>query len=471
VADAVAIGASVRRSFELTRARLWASLALGAGVVLSLVSLCCGIGALMAPWILCELLALQLGQALGTQIERNRSWFGAGAVLLAATLLVGSVGWVTWLGLGTDPISLAGTAREDGGWTQLGSGGAWLAAASSVVSWLFVLPFLYTPLILLATRATLGSAVLESARLVATGGAIAHFRLAFVANVLQVLPLLAAAALATLFAGSDRSALWMLFSLPAMALTLPLGQGMIVASFAGRGVALADLPRTRLAGQPPWMLVVLWAALVTAPLLSFGMLGASLVRPSHVPLGTLPVDAEPVGQAARLARELRVFPPGTALEILITPRRVQVTASDGGGAGSLPLRSGAPIEAARVVRVRERYGIELTQAGQRYATWIDRAGVRLDDDLQARLLDRVPSWALLGMLGALLAIALALLPVLAKLGELRRLYTLPPGGRPPARELSRLRTRSLQIAGLVGLGLSPLAALSLYWGARSLLGE
>lgn len=470
MAEAVAIGASLRRSLELTRARLWASVALGAGVVLSLVSLCCGIGALMAPWILCELLALQLGQALGTQIERSRSWFGAGAVLLAATLLVGSVGWVTWLGLGTDPVSLAGTAGEDGGWMKLGSGGAWLAAASSVVSWVFVLPFFYAPLILLATRATLGSAVLESARLVASGGALAHFRLAFVANALQVLPLLLAAALATLLAGSDRSALWMLFALPVMAFSLPLGQGMAVASFAARRAAIADMSRTRLAGQPPWAVVALWSALAAAPLFSFGMLGASLVRPSRVPPGTLPASAEPVASAARLGRELRVYPPGTALEILFTPRRVQVTASDGGGAGGLPLRSAAPIEAARVVRVRERYGLELTQAGRRYATWIDRAGVRLDDDLQARLFDRVPSWALLGMLGALLAIALALLPVLAKLGELRRLYTLAPGARPPARELSELRTRSLRIAALVGLALSPLAALSLYWGAHSLLG-
>jgi hypothetical protein len=74
------------------------------------------------------------------------------------------------------------------------------------------------------------------------------------------------------------------------------------------------------------------------------------------------------------------------------------------------------------------------------------------------------------MLGALLAIALALLPVLAKLGELRRLYTLAPGARPPARELSELRTRSLRIAALVGLALSPLGVLSLYWGAHSLLG-
>ena len=469
--SAVQIGASLRRSVELTRTRLLVSLALGAGVVLSLVSLCCGIGALMAPWILCELLALQLSQALDRAVERSRAWFGAGAVLLAATLLVGSVGWVTWLGLGTDPVSLAGTASDsDAGWRQLGSGGAWLAAASSVASWVFVLPFVYTPLLLLDTRSTVGAAVLESARLVRAGGALAHFQLAFVANALQVSPLLLSAALATLIAGSDRRALWMLFAAPVMALTLPLGQGMVVASYAACRPRLADMSRTRLAGRPPVTLVLLWVALVAAPLLSFGMIGASLVRPSRVSLGTLPADAELVAAAAPLERELRVYPPGTALEILITPRRAQVTASDGGGAGGLPLRGGAPIAAARVVRVRERYGLELSQGGRRYATWIDRAGVRLDDDLQARLFDRLPSWALLAMLGGLFAIAFALLPVLAQLGELRRLYTLKPAERPAASELSRLRRRSLQLAELVGVALSPFAGLSLYWGARSLFG-
>lgn len=468
----VGVARSLRRSVELAQARPLASVVLGAGVVLSLVSLCCGIGALMTPWILCELLALQLSEVLGEPAPRSRSWIGAGAVLLAAVLLVGSVGWVTWLGLGTDPISLAGTASdgEGAGWMRFGGGGAWLAAASSVVSWVFVLPFFYAPVILLGTRASLGTAVLESARLVARGGAFRHFRLAFVSNLVQVLPLVIAAALATLLAGSDRSALWMLFALPLLALSLPLGQGMVVSSYAQCRAELSDVSRTRLAGQPPWALVVLWVVLVSAPLLSFGMLGASLVRPSRIPLGSVPAAAESIASSDRLIDALQVYPPGTALEIRVTRKRAQVTASDGGGAGSLPLRSRLAIDAARVVRVRERYGIELMQGGQRYATWIDRAGVRLDDDLQARLFDRVPSWALLAMLGGLLAIALALLPALASLGELRRLYTLAPGARPAPRELSERRARVLRRTALAGVALMPLAMLSFYWGVQSLLG-
>ena len=262
----------------------------------------------------------------------------------------------------------------------------------------------------------------------------------------------------------------MLFALPLLALSLPLGQGMVVSSYAQCRAELSDVSRTRLAGQPPWALVVLWVVLVSAPLLSFGMLGASLVRPSRIPLGSVPAAAESIASSDRLIDALQVYPPGTALEIRVTRKRAQVTASDGGGAGSLPLRSRLAIDAARVVRVRERYGIELMQGGQRYATWIDRAGVRLDDDLQARLFDRVPSWALLAMLGGLLAIALALLPALASLGELRRLYTLAPGARPAPRELSERRARVLRRAALAGVALMPLAMLSFYWGVQSLLG-
>jgi hypothetical protein len=154
----------------------------------------------------------------------------------------------------------------------------------------------------------------------------------------------------------------------------------------------------------------------------------------------------------------------------VDPHAVQVVASDGGGAGPLPLRRDEPIQAARIVRVRERYGIEVMQGGRHFATWIDRAGVRLDDDLQARLIDRVPDWALFGMLGALLATATALLPVLGMLGELRRLYTLPPGARPQPQALSAQRERTLRNAALTGAALLPLGAFSLYWGARSLLG-
>ena len=91
----------------------------------------------------------------------------------------------------------------------------------------------------------------------------------------------------------------------------------------------------------------------------------------------------------------------------------------------------------------------MIQGGSAYTTWIDRAGVRQDDDLRARLLDRVPSWALLAMLASLLSTASVLLPVLASFAEVRRMSAAAEGGASlptrccsKAHKLSRIRYRA-----------------------------
>jgi hypothetical protein len=462
------LGSCLRQSVQLLMGRSTATIALGAAIVLSLLSVCFGIGVLMTPWLLCELLALQLAEALGHPLSRSRAWIGACAILLGAVLLTSSVGWLTWLGLGTDAAPLEpehGTA-----WALVLRPGGLLAVASAFASLVFVLPFLYAPLILIEGRAQLAGAVLESARVVAVGGMLPHLLLSLVANVVQASPLLIAALSASLLSEHDSTGLWALLSLPLLSLTVPIGQGMLVSAYVERRAEVADLRRTRMAGRPPGALVAVWAVIVAAPLLSFSMLGASFVRPSRLVVGHLPVSAELIASFVPLRGEQHVHPEGTALEIAISPRAVRVVASDGGGVGGLPLRSETKIEALRIARVRDSYRIELMQAGIAYLTSIDRSGVRLDDDLRARLLDRVPSWALLLMLLSLLSTAGALLPVLAALAELRRLYALEPGPRPPGRELSERRARTISRALALALLLAPLAALSLYWGLRSVLG-
>ncbi len=449
-----------------------ACLALGGGITLSLLSVCCGIGVVMAPWLACELLAVQLGAQLREPIARSRSWLSAGIVLLGAVVLVASVGWLTLLGLGTQPLGLTeatsfGTRLP---WAEVQSGGALLSAASAVVSLVFVLPFLYTPHILLRTRATLGASVLESARLVARAP-LRHVVLSLIANAVQVSPVVAAAAVATWLEGSDSGPVFMLASLPLLSLSVPFGQGMIVVAYGQQEHRLARLGRDRLAGRPPWSLVVLWAAIVGAPILAFGLVGASLVRPSRIAEGELPQQAELLATIERVERPQRLALEGTALELAIDSRHATVRASDGGGAGRLPLREAAAIESVRVGRTRDRLGIELTQSGRHFTTFIDRAGVRLDDDLQARLFDRVPEWAVISMLIGLLLTAACLLPVMSMLGELRRSYAEQPGSRPTPRELSLLRARTLRRATLTGLVLAPLGLSSLYWGLLSLLGR
>jgi hypothetical protein len=462
-------------SARLLRARPLATIALGAGIVLALLSVCCGIGVVMAPWLLCELLALQLAQGTERAVPHRRAWISAGMILLGAVLLTASVGWLSWLGLGTGDAQPGADAPEIGLLARMAGTGSLLAAASALVALLFVLPFLYAPLILLEARAGLGGAVLESARLVARGGVLAHIVLSLVVNVVQVLPALLAALTASLLVQDELAPIWVLFSLPLLSLSVPLGQGMLVSAYVERSAELTAVPTAALRAEASWRparrLLALWALLVVAPALSFALLGASLVRPSRLVPGRVPDAAEAVATLRPIAGVRRVHPPGTALEIEVSPRAVTISASDGGGAGRLPLRTDAPIRALRIVRVRERYGLELMQGGQPFVTWIDRAGVRQDDDLRARLLDRIPTWALLVMLASLLSTASVLLPVLASLAELRRRFARAGSdgaARDDALPAERRRiTRRWFAAALV---LMPLAALSLYWGARSLIG-
>jgi hypothetical protein len=461
------VAASLRHSARLLLGRPGATLALGAAIVLGLISVCFGVGVVLAPWLLCELLALQLGEALGEPTARSRSWASACVILLGAVLLTASVGWLTWLGLGEQSPPLAATAPA--GLLPLLHPGGLLALASAVVSLVFVLPFLYSPLILIETRAGLAGAVLESARLVATGGLLRNFALSLAVNAVQAAPLLIAAFSAELLSDGDSGPLFVALSLPLLALSIPLGQGMLVSAYVRRRAELADARGWPVAGRPPWSLLALWVVLVAAPVLSFSLLGASFVRPSRLSVGHLPKGGEPIAAFAPLRGQRSVHPSGTALEIVASARGVRVVASDGGGVGGLPLRSDAPIEALRVVRVRDSYGLQLMQGGRSYVTWIDRSGVRLDDDLRARLLDRVPSWALLLMLLSLLSTAVALLPVLAALAELRRLYALA-GVQSPSDALAERRARAIFGSFVVALLLVPLAVLSLYWGVRSAFG-
>ena len=463
--------ATCRASARILVARFGAVVALGGAVVLSLLSVCCGVGVLATPWLLCELYAVQLAQAIGGDVARTGSWFGAGAILLAAVLLVTSVAWLTSVGLGASPLEAA-VAVESAS-SPLAASGALIGLLSAAISLAFVLPFFSAPVILIDQRAGIGGAVLESARLVIEGGVLSHLLLSFVQNALQVSPLLAAGLLSA-WLDPGRTAWWILGSVPLLALTLPLGQGMVVAAYADSRGALADPQRTRVAGRPPRALAMMWSLRVFLPLLSFGLLGASLVRPAKLSHGPLPPGGERVAVVAAGAvphdRTTALYLPGTALQLDVAHDRVAVAASDGGGAGPLPLLRHGDVQAVHAVRRGDSFGIEVRQAGGVSHTHITRAGVRLDDDLRSRLLDRVSLWELGVMLLSLLSTACALLPVLASFARVRRMYTLQLGERPAPERVSYLRARSHRRAALAAIPLSLLSALSLFFGIESWLG-
>lgn len=459
--------ACLRGSAALLGQRFVLTTSLGLAVVLGLVASCCGIGALIAPLFLCELLALQLANARALSVGerpsgrkapvasfvRHRGWISACVVLLGAVALTASVGWLVALGLGTEIIDDA-TAWPGPAWL--------LVPASALFALVFVLPFMYAPLFLIERPVSLLDALLESARTVWLAGPLAQLGLSCAANSVQVSPLLLGSALAHLSTGPEQGSLWALLGLPAMALTIPLGQGMITWSFAQRTVPLAQ-PRSR--ARLPSLVrpaIALWSCLLVAPLLAFGALGASLVRPSQLSSGTLPADYEPMGVLATGEAREEIVVPATALVVRADRKHVSVEASDGGGAGRLPLASRAPIDRVRIGRSRDRYAIAIDQGQLHSITYVDRSGVRLDDDLRARLGDHIGRLDLALMVLALLLTAAAQLPLLAGAGRALGKYA-------PSDTSTAALVRGARSALVVGLLLTPLALWSIWSGLRALV--
>lgn len=459
--------ACLRGSAALIRQRPLLTLSLGGAAVLGLIASCCGIGALIAPLFLCELLALQLGHARALLREasggdggvvasaaRHRGWIAACVVLLGAVALTASVGWLVGLGLGTEII-------ED---TAAWPGPAWLLVPSSaLIALLFILPFLYAPLLLIERAMPLSSALLESARLVHAGGAARQLWLSCWANLVQIAPLVAGSLLAHVAIGPQQGSLWALLGLPLMALTVPLGQGMITWSFVQRS-PLPELT-SEPARHPPLpararLALAVWSMILVAPLLAFGTLGASLVRPSRLPEGELPEGIEPMGMIAAEATTKGLVIPATALTIRADHGRVRVEASDGGGAGRLPLRSRARVDRVRIGRTRDRYAIGVEQGPLHSITFVDRAGVRLDDDLRARLTDRIDPRDLVLMVLALILTAAAQLPLLASIGAYQ------PSDPASSTALPRAASRLLY----VGVALAPLAAWTVWRAFHAFFG-
>jgi hypothetical protein len=431
--------------------------------VLSLLSVCCGIGLFTTPWFLCELFALQLALCTGRPIERGLSFIPAGLVMLAAVLLVSAVAWITLLGTGNE---LSNPAPRVVSITTLMRSGGFYAITSSAFALLAIAPLLYAPLILIEQQRPFDAALLESVRLVVTRGVFANLVLTLTAHAVQLLPLLSATALALLLEPSQLS-LFALCAAPLLCASVPLGQGMIVWTYTQ--LREAPVPEPLPAEQDAVVLAALrstgahargWMLLIALPILSLLVIGLSLVRPSRVPAGKAPPGELVAVLTPQGANSARAVLPETALEIRATRYSLEVVASDGGGAGRLPLRAATPIDSVRVVRVRDAFALELSQAGESYVTWVDRAGVRLDDELRVRLLDRVSPLQLLVVLCALFATGMVTVPVLNDLGRVQRGYRMPRAKRPSADVLALDLARSLRRARLWAALLVPLSACS-----------
>ena len=469
--DRSRVVAALAASARMLRTRPWASLALGAAVVLSLLSVCCGVGLFTTPWFMCELFALQLALCTGQNVRRAAAYVPAGMILLGAVLMVSAVGAISLLGASTS-MSIEPLPLDSLGNVSRSAGVA--ALLSSVVALLVVVPLLYAPLFLIEQRTSFDVALVESVRLMVARGVFASVRLSLSAHLLQVSPLILGALLARLI-DPALSAWFALAATPLLCASVPIGQGMIVADYVQRRERVSrpeGLPPCAASEQLPHSARLCargWTVLIALPIASLLLLELSLWRPSHIPEGSAP-PGEPVATLTpRDARLQRVLLPDTALEVAASTYEVRVAASDGGGAGVLPLAAASAIEVVRVVRVRDAFAIELTQGARRYVTLIDRAGVRLDDDLRARLMDRVSPLQLLLFLCTLLVTGVASVPVLYSLGRVQRGYRLPDEQRPSREILTREHDHSLRRARKLAILLLPLGLACLTLSLVALL--
>ena len=446
-------------SARLFRAELFATLVLGAALVVALASVCCGLGAFAAPWFGCELFATQLAAGTGRRPPRTRAWLGAGLFLLGAVVIVASVAWLAALGLGPDmPVFEEAREGPDEARTViLFTGGALLALV-------FIQPFLYAPILLVDRGGTVGGAVLESTRLVHEGGALAHLSLSIASHLVQASPLIVAAVGAELFAGRAEVVWAVIGATPLLAITIPLGQGMIVSAWIERRELIVEPRTSRPEGRPTRALITILSVVLLSPIVSLGLVVISLARPSDPRSGSAP-SGDVVIDAPVSVGETRTFPIATtALSVAVSDGWFSVVASDGGGAGELP-RPGTPLQHLRVVRVRDAYAIEATTASETFVTWVSRAGVRLDDDLRARLADRLPLFAFAVLALALVITPLGIARVLVRLADLRRL-----AARGDLSGALAMRRPAARRAWAVAGALAPFAAGSLAIGLRAIAG-
>jgi len=430
--------------------------ALGLSLVLSVCALCCGLGVVALPWFGCELYAFQVAVGTDDKVSRKRAWIAAGLFILAAASLVVVASAISALGVDFEGEDAITDARRIG-----------LSISGVTLAMLFLVPFTYAPRILVDRGGTIGGAALESARFFVRDGVLGHLGLVVLAHFVQSSPLLIATIIALALSDASAVPFLLLGAIPFLAVTVPVGQGVITAAWVARRGRLTDASKRRPAGQIPLPISALVAITWIMPGLSLALVIASLINPSKLSIAEADPDGEVVLDAD-VTDQHEVPIPDTALTLEVDGAHASVIASDGGGAGALPMRSDAPIEHIRISRDRDTFVIDLTTGSTRQRAVVDRAGVRQDDDLRTRLVERLPPWGLPILALALLITPLVLTRVVVALAEVRRMSTVPTSISTDA-ELLDKRRHVLQRGALWTLLIAPLSLGALFAGVAALL--
>lgn len=484
--------AALRESVRLFRRRPWATLGLGGALLTSLAAVCCGLGIFAAPWFLCELFALQIGIGRDDadpehpsharapegvlRPRRTTAWFAAAGVQMAAVTVLGAIAVLSLLALGPD-VMLGGISLGAPAGTEqlLKSLGVLLLASSLVIA--VSVHFEHAPAILIDRGGGLHAALLESARLVSETGALRTWLTNLVAHAVQMVPGLVAIAFAASNASLGVTLRFGLVLLPVIALGLALGQGMVVSSYLHLRDQVTDPAAVPPEAAPSKSGTFVWSLLLLCILSGPLLVIVALAKPTAPAQLPLPEDARVVFSASAPEKQRQLYLPESALSVVLGPDSVALVASDGGGVGTLPIPR-APVKSVRAARphrlpadIRQNtpadstFVVEVTlRDGRRFSSWIDEAGVRLDDSLYRRLSALLPGWAALALAACLVWTALWIPYALPPQARIRRELALK-GSHPLDQEhVTRLKAALRRRALLASFWLVPAAACSLWLG-------
>lgn len=189
--------------------------------------------------------------------------------------------------------------------------------------------------------------------------------------------------------------------MPLLVFALVLGQGMMVASYLHLRAHVTD-PRSVPAQSAPSKLgTASWAVLLSCVALGPVAVSLALLKPAPPRAQPLPRELPVLLSLTAHAAARTIYVPGSALRVQLSKQSVRIAASDDGGAGLIPdvpqvrrvrvaQTVGAVPNTQRRAPAESTYGVEITSAeGRVFTTWVDEAGVRLDDSLERRITTRL----------------------------------------------------------------------------------
>ena len=393
-------------------------MAVGFCIVVSMGAVCCGVGLLTAPWFAAELLGLQLAWSLGVSIDRKGSWWWA---IVFLSLVAGVV-------VATGALTMSSWVQADA--TDLAMGfsdssvglGVVFGLVGITIANLILMPYLFAAPILIDRGGGLGAALADSARLVAEAGVLRFIAFGFLMILVYGSPVVVAMAISLAWGGSALLPWALAVMVPLLAISIPVGQGMIVSAYARRRTQLPRFLRAEPTLTAPRRLsFISMLLLVVASLTLFLLL--TILAFSSAP--AYAVEAPPSTRVlveAEAQAELReVGVPRSSWVLRVSRDEVEVRAYDEGGAGRIPLGDRRGVERVAVHEDGGGYWIGMEDAQGWRCVRVTRDGIRVDDGLARRLTAHVSLTEIWMMMLLLLSGVWSLAWGMGAYGEVRQL--------------------------------------------------